>query len=520
MCFLSQLYIDTHGLLFHEPAPSRTRSNMRVASVLCSIASTALCTGEADVNELIDILVKQNARLTAAADALREDLFQLQQTYNALFLSTAVERHEQARWQRETSKQLASLAGRRTLVTAASTQPRELSQGACADASAPQLLVEGVCSCTEGLLLQGRNVSKELDELKSAKGSTAAVTATITTTATASTVREACERHNDTLPTIGWIEDNNVLDGANRVIASPDEQFVYAVAHISNSFVVINVSTPTNPFIVANITGDTTHFDHVTDLAIMPDGDYILAACILCNALTVVNVTSPAHVDVVTTFSISSPKGISLSQDGKTAYVSTELDYLYVIDISDLTSPTVIGSVASSTHFNDAHAVTLSPEGNTAYVTGVQSDSVAAVDVSDPSDPTVLGSIRGSSALDLARWVGVSPSREIVFVTAQNSAMFAVVNMSDPTAPELVSTLAFATCGCPIEVSSDDTVAYTACDGAIQAIDVTTDVANMAVLRSSNTTTVCGLALSANGSVVFSASSSQATIFIFSTCKF
>ena len=125
-----------------------------------------------DLRSLVESLAEQNTKLASTTDQLGADISQLQQQYDTLVASTATQRDKQQRWRRETAKQLESLAGRWGLSTAVSTQRRGLSSGTCTDPDAPELFVKGVCSCTEGLLVEGRNITKELDTFFEAAATT------------------------------------------------------------------------------------------------------------------------------------------------------------------------------------------------------------------------------------------------------------------------------------------------------------------------------------------------------------
>ena len=144
-----------------------------------------------DLRGLVDVLVERNTKLMATIDELRTDFSELKEKCDALVASTTAQRQRDAQWHQDTAAKLESLAGRRRLSSAVSTQRRGLSSETCGDPSGPALLVEGVCSCTEGLLVEGRNVTKELDKFFAASSTTAtavASTTTTTSTTTASTV--------------------------------------------------------------------------------------------------------------------------------------------------------------------------------------------------------------------------------------------------------------------------------------------------------------------------------------------
>ena len=118
-----------------------------------------------DLRGSVDVLKQQQPRLLATIDGLRADFSELQQKHDDLVALTAAQHHREAQWHQDTASKLESLAGRRRLSPPVSRQQRGFSSGACADPDAPTLLVEGVCRCTGGLLVAGRNVTKELDEL-------------------------------------------------------------------------------------------------------------------------------------------------------------------------------------------------------------------------------------------------------------------------------------------------------------------------------------------------------------------
>jgi len=52
------------------------------------------------------------------------------------------------------------------------------------------------------------------------------------------------------------------------------------------------------------------------------------------------------------------------------------------VDVSDATNPTVVGSITGDiTNMNTPLGVAVSPVGDYAYVTGINSDSIAVVNV-------------------------------------------------------------------------------------------------------------------------------------------
>ena len=122
---------------------------------------------------------------------------------------------------------------------------------------------------------------------------------------------------------------------------------------------------------------------------------------------------------------------------GNYAYVaSNTADSLTVIDISDPTTPTEVGTVTSA-NLDGARSVYVS--GNYAYVASRDADSLTVIDISDPTTPTEVGTTGTLSNLDGV--VGIYVSGNYAYVTSFNAGSLTVIDVSDPTTPvEVVST--------------------------------------------------------------------------------
>ena len=208
-----------------------------------------------DCCEFVDVCAEQQAQLKATINELLTDFSELKEKYDALVASTTAQRHERAQWQRETNETLQLLAGRRRLTSAVSTQRRGLSSDTCADPSGPTLLVEGVCSCTEGLLVEGRNVTKELDELTVFNAGVPAVAECNCSTL-------------DTLVMVGSIKGVANMQGPIGVSLSPDGNYAYVAAANSDGIAVVNVTDPSSPSMVGSIAGDDTSMDAAFSIAV------------------------------------------------------------------------------------------------------------------------------------------------------------------------------------------------------------------------------------------------------------
>ena len=436
---------------------------MRVFSFLLLLAVRVVVGGSEvdDLRGLVDVLVERNAKLMATVDELRTDFSELEQTLDELVASRAARGKEHAQWQQETTAKLqSSLAGRWRLSSAVSTQQRRLaSSDTCGDPSGPTLLVEGVCSCTEGLLVEGRNITQELDELKydsSADDSSSDIKTTLAPTALTSqqpTVRREVSCANRTDPVVVGSVTGTQMTYPRGVAASPSGEYVFVVRHSSHTLAVVDVgnsSSPSSPKVVGSLT-DVSHMNNPYQLAVSPDGNYVYVAGLSGDSLAVV-------------------------------YVG-----------NDPTNPTLLGSVKDSTRMDHAYGVAVSPDGSLVFVAGYDSDSVAVVDVgSDPSQPAVVGSIVGDSIhLDGALKVAASPDGEFVYVVATGSKSLAVVDVgSDPSNPVVVGSIIGSsdstnfTGAFGIALSPDGHFAFVCSTKHFAVVDVDSDPSNPVVVGS------------------------------------
>eukprot|EP00750_Incisomonas_marina_P024678 INCI5139.24.p1 GENE.INCI5139.24~~INCI5139.24.p1 ORF type:complete len:488 (+),score=59.76 INCI5139.24:219-1682(+) len=439
---------------------------MRVAFLVVLLFVRAVCSTdqeEEDLRRLVAVLVEQNTQLTAAADGIRADLSQLQQQHGALVASTTAQRHEHALWQREATAKLQSLVGGRRLSAPVSAQRRGLSSGTCADPSGPRLLVDGVCSCTGGLLVEGRNVTAELDDLLDVTDCSHLVPqGNITDSTSMQGVRSLAvspdgkyvyapgyRSHslavvdvgtNHTAPTtVGSIISTSSLKGAYGVAVSVDGKYAFVTAMHIDSLAVVDVGTdPTSPTVVGKTTADGTRMDRPYAVATSPNGIYVYVASIL-SGLAVVDIGNPTNPVVVgsiteDSMAVDLPWDVAVSPDGKYAFVvGKSSDNLVVVDVgTDATNPTLVASMTSDNVTMDgASGVAVSPDGKYVFVTGSASHSIAVVDVgTDITNPTVVGGITGDST-NIGSKIAMSPFGTHAFVTGANLA--AVDVGSDPT---------------------------------------------------------------------------------------
>lgn len=173
------------------------------------------------LRRVADVLEEQQTLTVATIDRARADLSDLQKKLDGLVASTAIRHQRRAKWHRDTAVKIELLVARRRVASAISTQRRGLSSSyyTCDEPSTSHLLVvDGVCSCTGGLLVEGRNVTKELDAFQMvSRDSSTAVT---TSTTEVSTTKEwACINYTYHPKVVGTIADSTDMNGPRALVA-------------------------------------------------------------------------------------------------------------------------------------------------------------------------------------------------------------------------------------------------------------------------------------------------------------
>ena len=422
-----------------------------------------------DLRGLVDVLTERHTQLEATIDELRTDFSDLNDKYDDLVASTAAQSHERAQWQRETTEKLQSLAGRRRLTSAASTQRRGLSADTCGDPGGPTLLVEGVCSCTGGLLVEGRNVTKELNSMLrrpipfadcNAKNFLTTVSS-VSSHHTARAWAIAIPPNNSSVVFVaspdangiavvnvtdirtpivmGAVEDSTKMNSPWSIAVSLDTQYVYVTGYFSNSFAVVDVSDLEKPVLVGSIVSNL-YFYTPFGLAVSHDGNFVYVTAVNSDRFTVVSVSQPTNPHVVGSASVDQPWAIALSPSGPYVFVSGySSQSVTIVDVGDPTAPFTVGTVFGNYGEMDLPwGMTIAPNGRYIYVGGRHSDSVTVLNVTNHTEVAVVGNIT-TPALQSPVALVASHDGKHVFVTS-DSGTVAVVGVNDPSQPMLIGT--------------------------------------------------------------------------------
>jgi len=126
--------------------------------------------------------------------------------------------------------------------------------------------------------------------------------------------------------------------------------------------------------------------------------------------------------------------------DWNYAYMTNFLwNRVSVLDISNPSSPTLVGSVIDSATTYLVWVSWIIKDGNYLYVASNTDDAVQVIDVSTPSSPTVIWSLRDTTNLNWARWI--AKTWNYLLVTTDVRDAVTVINVSNPATPTRVTTL-------------------------------------------------------------------------------
>ncbi|MDG1749983.1 MAG: M12 family metallo-peptidase, partial [Porticoccaceae bacterium] len=187
---------------------------------------------------------------------------------------------------------------------------------------------------------------------------------------------------------------------ARSVTLSKDENTAF-VSDRSGELQIINVSDPANPSLLSTFSGVGAYGDG----ALSPDGDTLY----LVNwyFLDIVDVSDPSSPQLLgyTSTQIDQygnnvggySNALVLSTDGKVAYVESAAYGLIVADISDPTSPSVVGSMDLDVPNSGGGAskLALSPDGTTIYFAG--ETALKVIDVRRPGTPVLVSTYQTTS---------------------------------------------------------------------------------------------------------------------------
>ena len=263
---------------------------------------------------------------------------------------------------------------------------------------------------------------------------------------------------------VGSVANSTSLSGAAFVVVSGN--YAYTLAYYAGTVTVVDISNPTAPTVVGQ----------------SPYADSILSAS---------DMVISGHYLYVVSQNRNGPQGSGINDDGTG-------NALTILDISNPTDPTIVGSVHDSNLLFGAHGVSVS--GSYAYVAAQgclagqpcpnQSigNSLVVVDVSNPANPQIVSSI--SNANLPPQWSGtnalkhacsVTVSGNYAYVTASYAGRLTVIDISNPLQPTIAASIQSGSVGSrlplPVDVAVSNGYAYVVNEngsGPFTVVDVRT----------------------------------------------
>ncbi|MFH0727363.1 MAG: hypothetical protein V2B19_13625 [Pseudomonadota bacterium] len=186
--------------------------------------------------------------------------------------------------------------------------------------------------------------------------------------------------------------------------------------------------------IFRNIAGTVDMPGNTFDVTVSGNYAYVTAGESGLQIIDVSNPTSPAIVGAVETPENS---GVNVAISGNHVYVADGSSGLQVIDIGNPANPAIIGAVLTP-----FFAQTVTVSGNYAYVADSCSDfefssSLQIIDVSNPANPTIVGAVNTPGRSSEA----ITVSGNYLYYVADYSPGLLVIDVGNPRNPTVIGSL-------------------------------------------------------------------------------
>ncbi len=250
---------------------------------------------------------------------------------------------------------------------------------------------------------------------------------------------------------IGSLIDDSttLLDGAKAICVSG--KYAYVAAFDDDGIEILDISDPTNPTHVGSCLDDgpggTIALEGASSICIA--GKYAYVTAFYDHGVAIIDIsdpTDPTHVGSIFDDSTTELCGaMSICVVGKYAYIAAYSDEgVEILDISDPTNPTHVGAITNSMFLGLEGACSICVSGKYAYVAASIGNTITILNISNHSNPSKVGMIRESTnpaetALDGARSIYVSG--KYAYVAASQDDGVEILDISDPTNPTHVGAI-------------------------------------------------------------------------------
>lgn len=247
-------------------------------------------------------------------------------------------------------------------------------------------------------------------------------------------------------PTITGSVSETATANAQSIVTGPGGSYAYLVTD-NDRFAAIEVSDPANPTVADYLT-ENTKINGGGGVDIAPGGNYAYALGRLDDYFTVIDISDPTALSIVGSVSdgtdLDSGRGdtVVAGAGGDYAYVAaSDSDTVTVVDVSTKTSPSVTGSVTDSTNLDGAQGIDVGSNGNYVHVSATNANRTTVVNVTDKPSPTIEGTIQNDSMLNEPRNLYLGPNNDTAYVAASGSNSVAKVDISNPALPSITESV-------------------------------------------------------------------------------
>jgi len=238
--------------------------------------------------------------------------------------------------------------------------------------------------------------------------------------------------------------------------------YAYITSQAAGSLDVYDVSDPTTPTYVSQLTGLSTPYE------VFVKGDYAYIANYGGSSIAIVNVSDVNSLTLESTTAVGT-QPTSVFVDGNYAYVTVSAsDTLEILDVTTPSSPIPVGTVTT-----DTTPFSVAVRGKYAYVTTTGSDILNVIDVTDVTAPVVVSKI-GIGANSLKIYV----QGNFAYVINEGDNVLQIIDISNPLKPIIINDI--ATENNPYNVFVSGYIAYVVNNGddSLQVIDLSNNIYN------------------------------------------
>ena len=163
-----------------------------------------------------------------------------------------------------------------------------------------------------------------------------------------------------------------------------DGGYAYVGTTVSGQLRIYNVSAPSTPTLVSSISTENTP-------ALKIVGDYLFV--VTSGHLKIYYVGDRSNPTEIGSYTFTTGSGNNtptcIDVDGNYVYITQTSGYFKIIDITDISTPTLVISLA----INSPNAVEIDTATMYAYIPSLNDECLYVYDVNNPASPTLLGSV-------------------------------------------------------------------------------------------------------------------------------